>query len=148
MLDVWEGEPNIDKFLLQNAFVSTPHIAGYSADGKANGTSSCIREFAEFFGVEKLRNWYPEYIPNPPMDTTMLLDDNNKPAEQIYYEAITHTYPIWEDSNKLKTSPEKFEELRGKYWTRREFKNFLIKPQNVDNKILYSLEKMGFNIDA
>ncbi|MDR0836020.1 MAG: 4-phosphoerythronate dehydrogenase [Tannerella sp.] len=148
MLDVWEGEPNIDKFLLHNAFVSTPHIAGYSADGKANGTAACIHEFADFFGFEKWKNWYPEHVPAPPMNTTILLDGKNKTAEQIYYEAITHTYPIWEDSDRLKSFPEKFEELRGKYWIRREFKNFSIKQQNVDNEILNSLEKIGFNIEA
>ncbi|MDR2385696.1 MAG: 4-phosphoerythronate dehydrogenase [Tannerella sp.] len=148
MLDVWEGEPDIDKYLLEKAFIATPHIAGYSADGKANGTSACIREFATFFGIEELKNRYPDHIPPPPVDTVILLNGKNKPAEQIYYEAITHAYPIREDSNRLKTAPEKFEELRGNYWTRREFKNFSIRPQNVDNNILRSLEKTGFNIDA
>jgi erythronate-4-phosphate dehydrogenase len=147
VLDVWEGEPDIDMFLLENAFIATPHIAGYSADGKANGTSACIREFAGFFGIEQLKNRYPDHIPAPPMDTAIVLDGKNKSVEQICYEAITHTYPVWEDSNRLKTSPEAFEDLRGKYWTRREFGNFSLKPQNIDRKILNSLEKIGFNIE-
>lgn len=146
ILDVWEGEPAIDPVLLENAFISTPHIAGYSADGKANGTAVCVNEFCRFFGLNILKDWFPASIPPPPMDTIFSIDGADKSNEQIFYEAVTKTYPIWEDSTRLKQSPGTFEAQRGDYWIRREFKNFTIQPVNMDYKIISSLESLGFKL--
>ncbi|MDR2920611.1 MAG: 4-phosphoerythronate dehydrogenase [Tannerella sp.] len=146
ILDVWEGEPAIDPILLEKAFISTPHIAGYSSDGKANGTAVCVHEFCKFFGLDVLHDWYPESIPPPPMNTTFSIDGTGKSSEQIFYEAVTHTYPVWEDSNRLKQSSSTFEEQRGGYWIRREFKNFTIQPVNIDSKTIASLKQIGFQI--
>jgi len=144
VLDVWENEPLPDTSLLADAFVGTPHIAGYSSDGKANGTAACVHAFCDFFGLEALRNWYPESIPAPPMPSSFLLDGTGKTDEQILFEAVTHTYPIWADSDRLKKSPETFEEQRGGYWIRREFNNFTVHPQNLRLKTLESLKNIGF----
>jgi len=144
ILDVWEGEPHPDTSLLAEAFIGTPHIAGYSSDGKANGTAACIREFCTFFDLTALRGWRPESIPPPPMATVFSLDGTGKSHEQMIFEAVTHTYPIWEDSNRLKKSPETFEEQRGGYWKRREFNNFTIEPANIPAETLASLQKIGF----
>lgn len=155
ILDVWENEPSPDASLLAEAFIGTPHIAGYSADGKANGTAACVYEFCSFFGqghspsftgYNALKDWYPEEIPAPPMPTTFLLDGAGKYYEEIIYEAVTHTYPILEDCEHLKKSPETFEEQRGGYWIRREFKNFTIQPKNVGIEILHALKGIGFSI--
>jgi erythronate-4-phosphate dehydrogenase len=146
ILDVWESEPNIDLTLLKGAFIGTPHIAGYSNDGKANGTAACIHEIARFFGIEKLKNWYPEHLPAPPMDMTIFLNGNGKSREQIIHESVTYTYPIGKDSERLKQSPLTFESQRGNYWIRREFNNYLIKAEKVDNETLNSLKKIGFNV--
>lgn len=146
VLDVWEGEPAIDPVLLEKAFISTPHIAGYSSDGKANGTAVCVHEFCNFFGLDVLNDWYPESIPPPPMETTFTIDGTGKSAEQVFYEAVIHTYPIREDSDRLKQSPETFEEQRGGYWIRREFKNFTIIPVNIEQRIISVLKKIGFKI--
>ena len=102
VLDVWEGEPDIDLALLHNALIGTPHIAGYSSDGKANGTAVCVREFGRFFGLEILSGWYPATIRAPPMPTVISIDCNGKTKQQILYEAVIHTYPIWEDTLRLK----------------------------------------------
>ncbi len=148
ILDVWESEPLPDASLLADAFIGTPHIAGYSSDGKANGTAACVHEFCSFFGLDILKDWYPESIPPPPMPTMFSIDGTGKSNEQIIYEAVTHTYPIREDSERLKKSPETFEEQRGGYWIRREFKNFTIKPKNIDIAVLKSLKGIGFKIDS
>ena len=50
VIDVWENEPDIDRTLLQKAFIGTPHIAGYSADGKANATRMALTALCRFFG--------------------------------------------------------------------------------------------------
>ena len=62
LLDVWENEPNIDLELLDKVEIATPHIAGYSADGKANGTSVSVRSVSEFFNLGIDKNWYPKEI--------------------------------------------------------------------------------------
>ena len=147
ILDVWEGEPDPDPDLLNGAFIGTPHIAGYSSDGKANGTAACVREFCRFFGIDALKDWYPESVPQPPMPTTFTIDGEGKSDVQIIYEAITHTYPIREDSDRLRQTPSAFETLRGGYWIRREFKNFTIRPENVNQNISESLKNIGFNIE-
>ena len=147
ILDVWEGEPHPDVSLLAGAFIGTPHIAGYSSDGKANGTAACIREFSAFFGLKTLKEWYPEFIPPPPMNTVFSIDGIGKSREQIIFEAVTHTYPIWNDSDRLKNSPDTFEAQRGEYWVRREFKNFTLKPSNISAELLMSLKNIGFNIN-
>ena len=51
VLDVWENEPNIDIDLMNATILSTPHIAGYSADGKAKGTSMIVRSLSEYFDL-------------------------------------------------------------------------------------------------
>ena len=144
LLDVWEGEPNLDLALLENALIGTPHIAGYSSDGKANGTAVCVREFCRFFGLDILPGWYPDSVPSPPMPTEIQIDCKGKTEQQVYYEAVTHTYPIWEDSLRLKQSPSSFEEQRGGYWIRREFSSFTIRLENHTDKIINGLHSLGF----
>ena len=146
VLDVWEGEPHPDVDLLARSFIGTPHIAGYSSDGKANGTAVCVREFSSFFGITALRDWRPATIPPPPMPTVFTLDGIGKSHEQLIYEAVTYAYPVWDDNNRLKNAPASFEEQRGGYWVRREFNNFTIKPLNIPAETLASLRMIGFNI--
>jgi len=146
ILDVWEGEPTPDTELLTNAFIATPHIAGYSADGKANGTAACVREISNFFGINELNDWYPATVPPPPMSTTIVADAAGKSFEQLIYEVITHTYPILEDSNLLKQSPETFEKQRGDYHIRREFGSFALQLKNAAQDVADILKNIGFNI--
>ena len=147
ILDVWEGEPQIDPVLLENAFIATPHIAGYSSDGKANGTAACVREVGHFFNLPIPPDWYPEDIPPPPMPTSLKIDCYWKSFEQICFEAITHAYPIWEDSERLKLSPEMFEKLRGDYWIRREAGSFSLHLHRVGERTAASLQSLGFKIN-
>lgn len=51
VIDVWEGEPRLDEELLQRVFIGTPHIAGYSADGKANADNMVIDALCRHFGL-------------------------------------------------------------------------------------------------
>jgi len=145
-LDVWENEPLPDKELLHNAFIATPHIAGYSADGKANGTAACVREFAKSFNIKELYDWFPTEVPPPSMPLHFCLDGTGKSAEQIIYEAVIYTYPVMEDSALLKSSPETFEKQRGNYRIRREFSNFTVNLSNTSASVAQTLEMLGFTI--
>ena len=64
VLDVWEGEPGIDRELLSLVEIGTPHIAGYSADGKAAGTAAAVHAVSEVLGLPLLQ-WRPSEIPRP-----------------------------------------------------------------------------------
>jgi erythronate-4-phosphate dehydrogenase len=144
IIDCWENEPEIDLELLKAAFISTPHIAGYSRDGKANGTSMSIQAISRKFGLG-IDNWQ---CPNVelPENTTIALDGYGKTVQQVIAEAVLATYPITEDSNRLKASPETFEKQRGDYPVRREFPVYNVAATNSDDSTLARLEKMGFKL--
>lgn len=144
VLDVWENEPDLDLELMDKTFLATPHIAGYSSDGKANGTSMIVSALSEFFDLP-LKKWYPENVPSPnkPLIT---IDGADKNAEEIIFEVVNHTYNINEDDLRLRFSPSDFEKFRGDYGLRREFPAYTVKLKNVDDSILNQINSMGFRI--
>jgi erythronate-4-phosphate dehydrogenase len=146
ILDVWEGEPYTDSFLLYKSFIGTPHIAGYSADGKANGTAACIREISRFFNIPALAGWYPSAIPPPPMPALHSIDCRGKAPEDVFYEAVTYAYPIGEDCRQLKRAAERFEQIRGNYWNRREPDSFTLRLHQPDAKMTTGLRALGFHL--
>ncbi|MCB1754888.1 MAG: 4-phosphoerythronate dehydrogenase PdxB [Gammaproteobacteria bacterium] len=146
ILDVWENEPNIDPELLQLAELATPHIAGYSADGKANGTSICVNAVSRFFSFGIGPDWYPAEIPQAEQSNTFEIDCSGKSAQAILYEAVLHTYPIQHDCRRLKKSPGTFEQQRGDYPVRREFPNYTVKLINPSPASKSQLRALGFKI--
>ena len=115
VLDVWEQEPEINRELLKQVLFGTPHIAGYSADGKAAGTRMAVRATARFFQLPELFDFEPTGVPEP---------ENPELGALSPEEAIQASYDLEADSNRLKAAPERFEELRGNYPVRREFEAF------------------------
>jgi erythronate-4-phosphate dehydrogenase len=144
ILDVWENEPDIDYDLLDRTFLATPHIAGYSADGKANGTAMIINALSELYKLP-VSKWYPPVIPQPHI-SEVTINAKNKDPEDILREAVSHTYNITEDDIKLRFSPYDFEKQRGDYPVRREFPAFSIKLTNGTKKVQKMLESIGFNL--
>ncbi len=96
VLDVWENEPEINLELLSLVDIATPHIAGYSADGKANGTSVCVNGIAEFFNLDFDKNWYPKEMPNPENYSEIIIECKNKSEQEIFQNAVLHSYNILE----------------------------------------------------
>lgn len=144
VLDVWENEPEIDKELLEQSFLATPHIAGYSADGKANGTAMSVKAVSKFFALG-LDRWYPENIPNAPA-SELTLSCQGAFTEKIFSQVSLFAYNIMQDSRMLKSSPETFEEQRGGYPIRREPLALKIKTTNEACKTV--LEKLGYLIQT
>jgi erythronate-4-phosphate dehydrogenase len=144
VIDVWENEPDIDIELMEKVFLATPHIAGYSSDGKANGTAMIVNELSRFFNLP-LNDWYPQDVPEPQLPY-ILIDGKGKNGEEIVKEAINHTYNISEDDLKLRFSPSDFEKQRGDYPLRREFSSFEIKLKKGTKKAQKMLEALGFNV--
>lgn len=144
IIDCWENEPDIDRVLLEKAFIATPHIAGYSKDGKANGTSMSIQALSRRFKLG-IDDWQCENV-ELPSETNIKISGKNKTKQEILNEAILATYPIWEDSERLKQSPETFEKQRGDYPLRREFPVFTLELSEVDEALARILSQLGFQI--
>jgi len=144
-LDVWENEPNIDLELLPLLNIATPHIAGYSADGKANGTAMSVQALSHFFGLP-LTDWHPSEIPSPVQPLLFELDCREKSLQECLCEAIWQTYPVNDDDGRLRTSPETFEKQRGDYPVRREFGAFTVDVKNSIPKIEECLQALGFSV--
>ena len=144
ILDVWENEPDIDTQLMSASFIATPHIAGYSTDGKANGTAMAVNTLSSIFGLP-LRNWYPDNVPEPDSpDITIYC--SGKSDSDLVREAVIHTYNINVDDTQLRRSPSDFENQRGDYRLRREFKAFTVKLIGGTEKVTMTLRELGFKL--
>lgn len=144
VLDVWEHEPDIDLELMSGTFLSTPHIAGYSTDGKANGTSMVVNSLCKHFNLP-LTGWYPGNVPKPEKP---LISINCKGLtdEDIVRKAVFHTYNVDEDNINLMSNPSNFEKLRSDYRIRREFKAFTVNLSGGSKRTREILGGLGFKV--
>ena len=145
VIDVWENEPHIDPELLAASYIATPHIAGYSTDGKANGTAMSVNALCKFFDLP-LVNWYPDDVPVPP-DPVIQIDGKGKSDQDIIREAVLLTYNIGRDDKKLRSSIADFEKQRGDYPLRREFPAYTVRLGNSFEKAYEMLQNLGFNLE-
>lgn len=145
VLDVWEHEPDIDRELMGLLDIATPHIAGYSADGKANGTMASVRTVAEYLGLP-LKDWAPLEMPRPAQALEFTLDASGKSRQEVLSEAVLHTYEVADDDRALREHPELFEKLRGDYPVRREFTAFSVNLEGGTPEEAEILSKIGFNL--
>jgi erythronate-4-phosphate dehydrogenase len=141
--DCWENEPEIDLELLAMSELVTPHIAGYSKDGKANGTQMSVHAISEYFKLG-LENWKPSGVELPD-NSVIEINGEGLSEQQILAKAILATYDIRNDDKLFRSNPALFELLRGDYPVRREFPAYRINAKNVENKTLEKLKWMGFN---
>ncbi len=144
ILDVWENEPSIDRDLLYELFIGTPHIAGYSADGKANGTKMIVQALSKFFNLG-IDDWEPDEIPVPEKNE-IEYDGSNKNFQEIITDLILQTYDIREDDRALRNSINDFELIRGNYPLRREFSTYHVKIKNVPDEYRKQLMNLGFQL--
>lgn len=147
-LDVWEGEPAADPQLVDLADIATPHIAGYSVDGKANATISSVRRVAKELYLP-LTEWVPAALPQPAepvIDLTHPGGSRQTPdrSVELVATAVHHTYPIEEDDNLFRTGKENFEYLRDNYRIRREFGSYTVKTGDAGAARIMS--ELGFRI--
>lgn len=105
VVDCWEGEPEISEELLKLADITTPHIAGYSREGKIRATRLAAEAVATHFG------W-----PSPVMTESA----PDVPAEAITPHSILSSYDPMADTAALRAAPSAFESLRNRYVYRLE----------------------------
>jgi erythronate-4-phosphate dehydrogenase len=146
VLDVWENEPDIDPELMEKVLIATPHIAGYSTDGKANGTAMVVNSLGKFFDLP-LEEWYPDNIPLP-SPSLITIDCKGKSDEEIIKEAVTFTYNICRDDIWLRNSPSDFEKLRGDYPLRREFTSYNISLKEGSERVQDMVKELGFKVES
>lgn len=142
-LDVWENEPNLNEELLRIIEYATPHIAGYTFEGKVNGTYFIFKELCKFFNCKE--NWKPKII--IPSNNIISLDSEYSLLGSLYkvfniiYDINIDTIEMLKYKEKEISIAEHFEVMRKKYNLRREFNNY-----TVSSEFSYIFEKLNFKI--
>lgn len=118
IIDTWKNEPDINEELMDMVDIATPHIAGYSYQGKQNGTAASVRAVARHFGIETLYDFYPDE--GQEAHEPILLDLKGKKQGEIA-AVFQYNYPIFTDDFRFRMEPGNFERMRSDYQYRREF---------------------------
>jgi erythronate-4-phosphate dehydrogenase len=147
VLDVWENEPNIDIGLVKMVDYGTPHIAGYSYDGKVVGMIMIYDAFCRHFGI-KPRFGSRDFLPKPQVEKIVISKDDPKPLLTI----VNTLYDIKKDDEKLRQIIKKdvekqgayFDALRKNYHIRREFQNTAVSVE--DKKLKKVFNGLGFKV--
>lgn len=154
VLDVWEGEPNIDVDLLDRVFLGTPHIAGYSFDGKVNGTRQIYEAACHFLGVDA--PWNPAPLLPAPDVPEVRVDGNTASVQKALSQAVYAVYDIAHDDRALRgllslpadERPAYFDRLRKEYPRRREFHNITARVHPSNAAVSERLAGLGFKVVA
>jgi erythronate-4-phosphate dehydrogenase len=139
--DVWNLEPAADQELIDMAMIATPHIAGYSADGKLNGTRMSLQALAAKFSIP-LSLPGNEVLPVPSNNQIYLPAGHLSGTEMLTY-LVNQTCNVSQESRIFKSDPSKFELLRNNYPTRREFFAYTITGSHT---AITSAKKLGFSV--
>ncbi len=149
VLDVWENEPNLNLDLLARIAIATPHIAGYSLDGKTNGTAMLYERLCRFLDITpqvRIQNLLP-----PPIVPELTLDADQS-DQQVLNQAMTAIYDILRDDRQLRQithqPPDQrgkfFDQLRKNYPIRREAHNTHVILTRPHPPLTEKLHQLGF----
>ncbi|MFO8014193.1 MAG: 4-phosphoerythronate dehydrogenase [Phycisphaerae bacterium] len=151
--DVWENEPDIPARLLERAALGTPHVAGYSYDGKVNGTRMVLEALCEHFGIE--RAWDPSPLMPPPANPRVDVPAGAGVQEALG-RAVRAAYDIEADDARLRAMLERPGEERAAYFTalrrdypvRREFPETTAVLAEADPAVAETLKAVGFGVES
>lgn len=145
VLDVWEHEPQLNPLLVDKAMVATPHIAGYSYDGKLRGTHMLRCRFSEIFGIPQPKP-LSHYLPQALIHEVTVAND------VAIHDLMNIVYDPYRDDRALRKTlleenqPKLFDLLRKNYPVRREFSSLrVLGVSDVDKANV--LKNLGFTID-
>ena len=151
VLDVWETEPVIDLDLLERVDIATPHIAGYSFDGKVCATEMIYRAACEALGLEP--TWDPASVMPPPEVPVLEIDCAEQDDEDVIRAAVLTVYDITADDHDFREMPddpaehrEFFDQLRKTYPVRREFHNTTLVLHEASEELKAKLAGLGFQV--
>lgn len=157
--DVWDREPVADSELIEMAAIATPHIAGYSADGKLNGTRIALQCVADRFRLPLILP--PHGILPAPKNSLISPATSQGTLTEFLSYIVMQTYDIAEECRLFKSAPSQFESFRNNYPLRREFGAFTVASgtaaqylthdeanneavSNDDNSAVAIVRKLGF----
>lgn len=153
VLDVWEREPNIDTDLLEVVDLGTPHVAGYSLDGKVAGMIMIYRSLCEHFGLTP-RLDVQDFLPEPHVPR-LEIEAGGIGEEDRLASAVEKVYCITRDDRNLRQivhhPPEDrgrfFDALRKDYPVRREFHNTTVILDHPQEALVRKLRGIGFKVE-
>ncbi len=147
-LDTWEGEPSIDHKLLQQVDFASPHIAGYSFEGRLRGTQMILDAACDYFDINS--QWsMQDHLPEK---QTIPLSADSYPA--LWYELFSKHYPVVEDHQRLlkladmtvEQSRQEFDSLRKNYPARYEYNQFQVEELSGNKKAATQIEELLFGL--
>ncbi len=141
VLDVWDPEPAIRADVLSAATIGTPHIAGYSFEGKLNGTVQVYHEACHFFETAPV--WNPALMLPAVAVPKLKINSAEKSDLEVLAEAVTAVYDIGSDQLSIEDIA-RFDKLRAHYRVRREFKNTTILLSERRPDLLKRISQAGF----
>jgi erythronate-4-phosphate dehydrogenase len=144
VLDVWENEPKISPELLDVVDLATPHIAGYSFDGKVNGTQMIYAALCDFFGIKA--SWEP-VLPPPPEPRIELTVSSGEDDEEVLRRVVRRIYDITADDTALRKNILTFDKLRAEYPVRREFFNTRLVLRDSSEDLRAKFAALDFKMD-
>jgi len=158
VLDVFPGEPNVNPELARRADLISPHIAGYSIQGKLNGTTQIHDAFCVHFGLaQKSGVDYPKPV-EPVIDFTSLNVPADATVETALDAVVRRAYAITRDDADLRAFLDdadfatSFDLLRKRYPVRQEFPGFTVRDLSVTdaekkNSVAQKLSALGFRVE-
>ncbi|MCE9614520.1 MAG: 4-phosphoerythronate dehydrogenase [Lentisphaerae bacterium] len=152
IIDTWEGEPAYRHDLLPRVDLATPHIAGYSYDGRVNGTVMVYREACRVLGVAP--GWSPAALLPPPPVPLIELDAAGRPAEAVLHDLCQRVYDIGADDHRMRPTAladktlraMAFDHLRKHYPDRREFPHTRVVLHGAGEALRASVRGLGFAV--
>ncbi|WP_342348100.1 4-phosphoerythronate dehydrogenase [uncultured Nitrospira sp.] len=150
IIDVWEDEPAINWDLFQAATIGTPHIAGHSLDGKANGTFMIYAALCKHLGISPA--WNPVQVLPAPTVPSLTIDYHEQSDEELIQEMVTKIYDLEADYHRMQEllaipqeeRPRRFDELRKNYPVRREFHRTRVTLPKNQERLQQFLARVGF----
>ena len=142
VLDVWEPEPDLNVALLNRVDVATAHIAGYTLEGKARGTTQVFEAYSAFIGSAQ-QVALDTLLPAPEFGRITL----HGPLDESSLKRLVHlVYDVRRDDallRKVAGIPGEFDKLRKHYLERREWSSLYVICDDADAAAL--LNNLGFN---
>ncbi|MGB1091017.1 MAG: 4-phosphoerythronate dehydrogenase PdxB [Oceanobacter sp.] len=150
VLDVWENEPELNTALMELCMLATPHIAGYSLDGKMRGTEMIYQAVSEFFGIP-IRRKLAQFLPEPGIKRVNFTDQ--VPFNQALRTAIRASYEIRVDDGKMRQAMRRatdlktaFDKLRSSYPLRRDIPAMRVGVPAKCSELQDLLSAAGFDV--
>jgi len=150
--DVWINEPSPSRELIQKSYIATPHIAGYSIEGKLNGTEIIAESCAKQFQCLKTKRNESEKLPDWPHETNKIIQDVHDmsfPVALFNSELDLKSISASLKALSIKEIERGFRSLRENHPPRHDFNSFSFKnivhlDKKLDTEFFYGLGRAGY----